>query len=327
MLDAFRALGGVADNILIGSSGLGLHAQDPATPVSLIVPPNLCFAVDDIDFIDGDIGLKDCANVGPGERIFFETYARAFSWGARGGAETARFVASLDALPSEVRWLLENQFVMPYLFQGDPAERTKERYLSSRHFRWNDRAWFVPIAELARHGERTLTPAMDSNRRFYIQGTVQGEVLVSRGEYDTLGVYFTFGIVEAQNRAYSLPVSFRGGAADLHIWRDTTRIVKRDRFSLPEVTRDEQSVTFSFLMTGHLKAPRLSRGIFLDLARGAPIDKPDETFDRVLFVNRQRLLELLALLDPLHGEAVTALRKVAQVQLERISHCIGTRDL
>jgi hypothetical protein len=40
-----------------------------------------------------------------------------------------------------------------------------------------------------------------------------------------------------------------------------------------------------------------------------------------------RLLQLLGALEPHRGEAVIALRKVAHIQLERISHCIGTRDL
>jgi hypothetical protein len=293
----------------------------------LVVPPNLCFALDDIEFIDGEMRLKDSANAGPGERFFFEAYSRAVSWGAGAGAEVKRFVASLDALPSDVRGLLENELGMPHLFQGDPAERAKQRYLWSRRFRWKNRDWFVPVAELARHGERTLAPALDSDGRFVIQGSIPGEVLVYRGTYDTLGVYFTFGVVEPQGQAYSFAGTLNVGQSELHVLRDTARTVKRGGFSVPEVTRDEQAVTFSFLMTGNVRAPRLSRGIFLDLARDMPIVKPDETFDRILFVNRKYLLQLLGALDPHQGEAVIALRKVAHIQLERISHCVGTRDL
>ena len=327
MLNAFRALGGVAENIWNGSSGFGLHAQDAGRPVSLLVPPNLCFAVEDIDFVDGEMTLKESANVGPGERKFFDVYSRAFSWGAGGGGETARFVASLDTLPSEICALLENQFAMPDLYQGDQAERTKESFLRARRFRWRGRDWFVPIAEQARHSSRALAPALDSNGRFCIQGTVSGEVLVSRGAYDTLGMYFTFGLVEPQDQAYSLALDVKGTTTYLHIGRNTAKRVKRGRFLVPEVARDEGALTFSFLMIGNVKLPRLSRGIFFELARDTPIAKPDETFDHVLYVNRMRLLRLLGTLEPHRGEAVIALRKVAHIQLERISHCIGTRDL
>ena len=327
MLNAFRAFGGVADNIRNGSSGSGLHAQDAGRPVSLLVPANLCFALDDIDFIDGEITLKESADVGPGERKFFEAYCRAFSWGAGGGAEMASFVASLDALPFDARDLLEKQFAMPDLFEGEPAERTNERFLLSRCFRWKKRAWFAPIAELARHGARGLTPALDLSGRFCIQGTVSGEVLVSRGAYDTLDMYFTFGVVEPQEQAYSLPMDVTGGVIDLRIRRNTAKTVTRGGFLVPKATGEEGAVTFSFLMIGSLKSPRLSRGIFLDLARDTAVDKPDEAFDRVLYVNRIRLLQLLGALEPHGGEAVIALRKVAHIQLERISHCIGTRDL
>jgi hypothetical protein len=327
MLDAFRALGGSADNIVNGTSGFGLHAQDKSRPVSLSVPSNLCFALDDIEVVDGDMRLKDSANVGPGERAFFESYSRAFSWGAGAGADMERFIAALDALPSEARDLLENQLFMPNLFQGDPAERATQRYLWGRHFQWNNRGWFVPIAELARHGARTLSPALSASGTFRIQGTVPGEVLVYRGTYDTLGVFFTSGVVEPQDQAYSLAVSLSLGTTDVSILRDTARTVTQGGFSLPEVTHDQQTLTFSFLMIGNVRAPRLSRGAFLHLTRDTPITKPDETFDRVLIVNRRYLLELLGALEPLHGEAVIALRKATHMQLERISHCIGTRAL
>jgi hypothetical protein len=100
MLNAFRAFGGVAENIRNGDSGLGLHAQDAGRPVSLVVPPNLCFALDDIEFIDGEMRLKDSANAGPGERFFLAAYFRALSWGAGDDAEVKRYVASQDALLS-----------------------------------------------------------------------------------------------------------------------------------------------------------------------------------------------------------------------------------
>lgn len=327
MLTAFRALGGVAENIVNGTSGARLVAQDPAKPVSLIVPPNLCFALDDIDFVGGDMRLKEAANVGAGERAFFEGYSRAFSWGAGAGAEIERLMAELDALPSEARDLLENHLSMPNLFQGDPAERARYRYLLGRHFQWNNRGWFVPIAELARHGVRALNPALSASGTFRIQGNVPGEILVYRGAYDTLGVFFTFGVVEAQDQAYSLAESVSLGTADLGILRNTAKTVTQGGFSLPEVTQDQQALTFSFLMIGNVRAPRLSRGMFVHLARNTPITKPDETFDRVLFANRRHLLELLGALEPLHGEAVIALRKATHMQLERISHCIGTRAL
>ena len=328
MLEAFRALGGVAENIQGGSSsGLGLHVQDAGRPVSLFVPHNLYFAWDDIEFIDGDMRLKGSANVGPGERKFFEAYSRAFSWGAGGGGETARFVASLDTLPPEICELLETQFDMPELFQGERAERTKECFLRGRRFRWRGKDWFVPIAEQARHGSGGLAPALDSSGRFCVQGAVSGEVLVLRGAYDTLDMYFTFGLVEPQDQAYSLAVGVKDSAINIHIRRNTAKSVKRGPFLVPEVAREEGALTFSFLMIGNVKLPRLSRGIFFDLARDTPIAKPDEAFDYALFVNRTRLLQLLGALESHRGEAVIALRKVAHIQLERISHCIGTRDL
>jgi hypothetical protein len=328
MLNAFRALGGMADNIRADDSAAsGLYAIDPTRPVSLLVPRNLCFATDDIEFANGEIRLKDTANVAPGERKFFETYTRAFSWGAGGGANAAAFFASLDALPTEVRSLLENEFAMADLFNSDPVERTKAWFLRSRCFRGKGRDWYIPVIELARHGAQGLTPASDPEGRVQIEGTVSGEISVSRGAFDTLGLFYNFGVVVPQDQAYSLPLNIRGKTTDIAIRRDTSKTSERGDFRVPQIGREGNVLTFSYLMIGHPKFPRLSRGIFRALVRDTQIDKPDQVFDHVLFANRTKFFRLIAALEPHSGETVMALRRVAHIQLERISHCIGSREL
>lgn len=328
MLNAFRALGGTADNIRAGDSAAsGLYAIDPARPVSLLVPRNLCFAIDDIEFAHDDMRLKDTANVAPGERKFFETYTRAFSWGAGGRTNAAAFIASLDALPFEVRSLLENEFAMADLFKGNPVERTKAWFLRSRYFRAKGRDWYAPVIELARHSAQGLVPVSDSEGRLRIEGTVSGEVLVSRGAYDTLGLFYNLGFVVPQDQAYSLPVNIKGKTTDIIIQRNTSKVSRRGDFLVPQTARENNALTFSYLMIGHPKFPRLSRGIFRTLARDAQIDKPDQAFDHVLFANRTKFFRLIGALEPHSGEAVRSLRSVAHIQLERISHCVGSREL
>jgi hypothetical protein len=273
------------------------------------------------------MGLRDMANVAPGERKFFETYSRAFSWGAGGETESAKFLAALDALPSEVRSLLEAEFAMANLFNGDPGERTKAWFLRSRRFCWKGRDWFVPVVELARHGAQGLPPALDAQGRLQIEGKVTEEILVSRGVYDTLGVFHNFGVVAPQDQAYSLPLNIKGKTTDIVVRRNASKNAKRGAFLVPQIASHENAVTFSYLMIGHPKFPRLSRGIFLALARDTQIARPDEAFDQVLFANRMKFLKLIGALEPHDGDMTMALRKMAHIQLERISHCIGTRGL
>jgi hypothetical protein len=327
VLNAFRALGGTAENLRPGGAGVGLHAIDATTPISLRVPPNLCFPLEDIEFVGGEMTLRERANFGPGERKFFETYTSEFSWGAGGEAGAAKFVSALDALPSEVRSLFENEFGMADLFDSDSAERTKAWFLRSRRFRLKSRDWFVPVAELARHDAQGLTPTSDSPGGLQIQGTVSGAVFVSRGAYDTLGAFCNFDIVAPQDQAYSLPLNVKGSATDIIIRRNPSNAVKRGAFVVPLIVSNQNTLTFSYLMIGHPKFPRLSRGIFLALVRDTQIAKPNETFDRVLFANRMKFLKLIGALEPHGGEIVIALRKAAHIQLERISHCIGKREL
>src|SRR5579864_4148845 len=103
MIAEFRALGGTADNIVQASGpfGRGIFPIDRDKPVRLHVPQNLLVPESDIEFVEGQIGIKDSAGIGQPEREFFEKYQQAFSWGiAR--SDCAEHVAGMKSLPPEL---------------------------------------------------------------------------------------------------------------------------------------------------------------------------------------------------------------------------------
>ena len=329
MLDDFRALGGVAENIRFGNGphGHGLFPIDPAKPVFLRLPNNLLFPVAEIEFVDERIKIKDSASVGQSERDFFEAYENAFSWGAGGRSESANFVAAFDELPTDVRALLTAEFGMREFIEGDLVERTRKRFLKSRIIDWDKTQVVMPLVEMANHDPHGLPYRADEFGRLHIQGNVSGEILVAYGSQDAFGIFRTFGFVTEQPQAYSLQMKTKTKVGDLRIHRNITDQTRRGAFLIPRLTSEGGSHVLSYLMIGNPKFPRLSRGIFQTLMKQAGVPNPNEVFDVVLRSNRAKFLKLLVALEPLGGEMAVTLRKMAHIQLERISHCIGARDL
>lgn len=327
MLDAFRTLGGIAENLRPMSERRGLRTHDPTKPIELRIPESLMVTASDIELAGGFMRVRPSAQTDQQARAFLEAYLGNFSWAAPQQAEVSNFLATLDTLPPEVKALLRTGFGMEEHFAGELADRERTLFLRSRCVRWKDK-WFVaPIAELTNHAATGLPCKTDGSGRLYIEGYAQSEVLVSRDSLDTLGIFSRFGVVAAQPQVYSLAVNLNLRSRTLGIGRDTSDFAMHGSIRIPRMGFVDDKMLLSYLMIGNPTLPRLSRGIFLTLARELDISDPDEAFDYILFANRSKFLSLLATLEPYSGDTVVALRRMANLQLERMSHCVGTRNI
>ena len=90
MLDEFRALGGVAENIRLdhGALGRGLFPIDPAKPIEISIPDNLLVSSAHVVIENETFRISPASPIGARGRAFMEQYERDFSWG------TGRVVAS-----------------------------------------------------------------------------------------------------------------------------------------------------------------------------------------------------------------------------------------
>lgn len=330
MLDAFRELGGVADNIRLayGTAGRGIFPARRDTPVRLRVPQNLLFPVSDIVFDNGEIGIKAESSVGAREREFFAAYQDAFSWGGGGQEQAAAFVAGFESLPADARELLTAEFGMGDIFEGEPAKREQNRFLRSRMVDWHGRIVLVPLVELI--NQRPDGIPFDRAANFLgIEGKGGGEIFVSYRSADAFQFFRQFGSASSEPGAFSLPMKTKVGPFELIIERNIVLGVARGVAAMPQLRRDQNRLVLSFLPLGNPDFPRMSRGIFHGLMRNADVtaDEADEVFDRILHFNRAAFVGLLDALASHGGKAVVALRKMARFQLEAMSWCIGSREV
>lgn len=326
MLDAFRALGGAAENIAPanGEFGRGLIALNPAEPVLLRAPQNLLILVDDIEWSEGRLCISKPSAVPESERLFFEDYEEAFSWGAGGKSESAALVSGLDALPAIVRELLTAEFGFGELFEGDFASRVRARFLRSRAAPWRGRYVIAPVLELANRSVEGLR--YERGKHLQIQGYVRNEILIRYGEEDAYSTYCQFGIAERQPAAFSIPLRMRCDGGEIVIARKLNDAVMRGRDRVPRANADGRVLELSYTMLGQRKAPRTPRGSFRMFMREAGMVESDEVFDRIVRFNALKFIKLLQALEPYEGDVISQLRKMARYQLDAISYSIGSRE-
>lgn len=329
MLEAFRELGGEAENIRLayGSSGRGIFPVRRDRPFRLKVPENLLLPVSDIVFAGGEIGPGAESTIGVPEREFFTRYEEAFSWGGGGQEEAAAFVAGMESLPAEVSEILAAEFGMSDLLEGDPAARVQNRFLRSRMIEWKGRAVLAPLAELVNRRPDGIVFAGDDFLE--IQGGGDGEIFALYRSADAFESFRRFGVASPGPGAFCFPMKTKVGPFDLVVQRNIVVRGAHGPGAMPELRRDQDRLILSFLQLGHPASPGVSRGILRALMRSVDItaDEADEAFDRILRFNRAKFLGLLEALAPHKGELVVTLRKMARFQLEAMSWCIGARQV
>jgi hypothetical protein len=326
MLKFFRALGGVADNVEPRGQSRGLFAIDPTQPVALSVPTALLVNVDDVEFVGDLLRLKSSADVMDAQRLFFGMYHDALTWVRYGRRECAKFVAALDSLPETVRAVLIEDFGCEDLLVGDPALRTQQQFLRCSSIRRGDAEYLVPMLDLANYDAAGLAFQF-GHGELSAHGETRDEVLIASGVHDSLSAFRSFGVARPEPGAFSLPVGVNPRPPEIFVGRDMERLSKRGATWAPQIDIGDGQVALSCLMIGHVRFPKLSRGLFRALLREVAYPDPDDAFDRILNYNWTRYLKLLETLEPHHGEMITTLRNMARHQLETMSHCIGSREL
>jgi hypothetical protein len=330
MIEEFRALGGVADNVSVkqGPFGRGLFPVDPAKPVTIFAPKNLLYSISDLEFTGGALRVKkNASGVSEREKEFFNAYQEAFSWGAGGQKDTAAFVESMDALPADLRDRLTKQFALITVFRGSAEERTQRRFLRSRMIHSQGKQVVMPVVELVNHG--TAGVGFEYKDGISVKGTFPDEILVRYNLTDPLGVITVWGFASEEPVAFSLPMRVPAGNRRLVIMRNFGQIEKLGNTRAPTVKVAGETITLSHLMLGHKKFPRLGKGVFYRLMKGQGIehDAAEEIFDRILHFNRMQFLQLMQDLEGVEGPAAEMLRKTCYYQMRAMSHCLGSREI
>lgn len=332
LLDEFRALGGVAENLRRGAGpyGAGIFPIDAAQPVRLHAPENLLFPAEDLEVRDGRLAIRPGSSGGAPERRFFETLHDRFGWSA--GAFDALWVSQQQwcDLPPDVVTLIKSMGAI-----ADPDRRFAEpsvhvclyQFVKSRDVAYQGRAWIMPVVDLANHSSAAPPFVIESG--VGIRGTFTGEVLVRYNVADPWGNALAYGFADASPYAYSLTlVVDLFETQRLSILRNIAAGDVVNGMQYPQKRIDGNTIELSHLMLGNARQPDLPRAVFRKLMRGHLAERQaDDVFESVVRFNHSKFLDVLRTLRKHDAPLVATLEEAAIDQLDALSACVGARTL
>jgi hypothetical protein len=325
LLDEFRALGGVAENVRLGEGplGRGLFSLDPARPVALRVPTALLVEVDDMVFENGVLRVGPAAKVGARERSWLDHYQEHFGWGV-GGDEVRREFEEIVRLPESLRHDLATRYHCGNRFADQGEAAVRRAFLGSRSITCGARNVVMPIIDLANHGEGAT---YDVGDEVALNGTFPGEVLVRYSDSDPFDYFRTWGFATARPVAFSIPLMGQLEGARLKVERAIHIDSRGPKLWVPGLKRKDDIVALEFVMLANEQYPRLSKGIFHKVLSEAGFARLDEPFDVIQHVNRMHFLELLGVVEDYDLPVARTLRTVVRHQLRALSFHYGMRQV
>jgi hypothetical protein len=324
MLDEFRALGGVAENIRLaeGAFGRGLFPIDPSEPIHINIPEDLLVSFEHVVIENDVFGISPASAVGARGRAFLEAYERDFGWGP-GHLELERFLAAMHELPERVRVLLISKLGLARFFNPVSPELVKKWFFGTRYINFRGRQVVMPIVEMANHGG---TAKYDLEAGVGLHGVFNGEVLVRYCPItDPLDMFLNWAFSAREPVAFSLGIRTTYAGKPLEIRRNFTRDLQAP--FIPRVGIENGEIVLDYLLLGHQQFPRLPKGAFRRALAPMQLADPDELYDFLQFANRQDFLELLNVLEGIDCAATQPLRRLALNQLGALSWHIGVKPL
>jgi len=322
LVDGFRDLGGVCDNVIQkrGSLGLGLFPIDPERPIELRAPAELLVPIDQVRLIGGEIKLANPDQFPAGYAEWFATFQREFSWGADGRQSILTFETQLRALPDIVQ-----QNLRP--FCGSPiAERLPtdddaavlQRFIRTRQIFWEGRPVLMPLIELINHSANQST--WDIQKNFIrVGGKFSDEVLIRYSVSDPIRRFLQYGFNCKEPTAFSMNLGFKH--------RDRTIIVRGGINFSPlkslKVEFENEKIYIYRPLLGSRKAVKAPKRLFQEAFSSVKDVDSDVLFDQISHMNRMQILNLLKSIDQIDQPIIPKLEQTCLDQLMSLSWAIA----
>lgn len=330
LLQEFRDLGGVAENLRLGEGrfGRGLFAIDPGKRTILHASENLLVPVDALELKDGQLTVRSDSSLGRREREFFNAYQKHFGWGSGLAEEVRQSQEQWAALPTKIADFLKSMGGIQHpdqRFLPATADVCLERFCASRRFKYGGRPHLAPLVDLTNHACTEDVFVIENGIGF--NGTFADEVLIRYNEHDTWALAMNYDFAPASKIAKSLGMSVTFYGQRLSIERDDASEVM-EGVQFPQHQTNGEMLLLSHLVLGDAAAMDLPRAIFRRLMSSRlGIPQADEVFDTIAYFNRQKFIELLQVLAAHDGPLIELLRDAALQQLAGLSACVGARAL
>ena len=298
ILDSFRSLGGIADNIALQNSsfGRGLIPIKKNLPINIYAPSNL---LPDFESVALDknqqIRLNPDLNLNSRFVSFYENYQKYFGWGYGGLKAEQNYQDRMDKLPRGIKDILLVLGWTQRDFGKKSANQYLNSYLVSRKIRIGQASKLMPIIELLNHSNHGTHFLIDQGIK--ITGVFKDEILVNY--HNSLDAFHFL-----KNYRFSSPATTIL-SCDVEIKVSDTLSIKISRFDqlseiknntkMPKVEQQGHLIKISYLEISNKTHPTEPKNCFNELLRPFAI-KPEVinlVFSGLVSHNHQILTELI----------------------------------
>ncbi|MEI9930931.1 MAG: hypothetical protein WDM89_10370 [Rhizomicrobium sp.] len=180
--------------------------------------------------------------------------------------------------------------------------------------------------ELVNHSHTPVS--FDKEDGIRVSGVFEDEILVRYCFTDALDIFSNWGFAsESQPFALSLELTLQTEAGEIVIGRGDVSTDPKRRPFYPDVKIEGRRITLSYMMLGHKNFPKLAKANFYRIMRNAGRSDAEEMFDRIKQINISQFLKLIAVSEHAAPQTGRLIRDVARIQLDAMSHAVGTREL
>lgn len=334
VLDEFRALGGIAENVrrAAGRYGYGLFPMDPSLETVLWAPESLLVPTEDLEVRDGALVVRAGSAVGSRERRFFESVHRHFGWSDRTFDELWASQRQWFGLPRDVIAFIKGMGAIvdaDFRFAEPSIAVCLYEFIRSRDVSYRGSSRIMPVIDLANHSNGAPPYVMSDRPGVGIRGTFPGEILVRYNVADSWATALAYSFADASPYAYSLSLTVDlFDAQRLSILRTIGKGQVRGGIHYPEKRINGNTIELSHLMLGNARQPDLPRAVFRKLVCDHITERQaDDVFESVARFNHSKFIEAMRTFRKYDAPLVTVLEEAAIDQLDALSACVGVRAL
>tara|TARA_B100001250_G_scaffold378449_1_gene368290 strand:- start:1302 stop:2294 length:993 start_codon:yes stop_codon:yes gene_type:complete len=321
LLCKFRSLGGIAENVCQqeGKLGRGIFSINPNLRSRIFTPSQLMIKQKDICLEDNHLRIKKDKDYSHEIRNFFNYYQDNFSWGRGGEKTTESFEKGLSRLPSDVKKLIKNNFLVDLeeRHKGDWKNVLKNQFLNARSFKFGQDVWVVPILELVNH-EVNAFPFIKNNNGISTPNynPRESELTYVYGSSSSIKRVFNYGFFCQDPIVFSLPFSLKfKDSKSTFICKG--RDLKDDKI---EYQSNDSQVVIDGIPIASINQPSVIKNYFEHLCDLINLQKfSQEIFSRIIRYNYLTRQEIVSRLKPLDNDACRILCKAINYELDSIS--------
>lgn len=324
ILEKFRVLGGVAENIELrhGSYGRGIFPINPNQPIKIIVPTHLLVSPNWLKLdSDNHIRLKPKLGLDPAFIDFYENYQQFFGWSNVGISELSEYHNELIKLPKKIKQFL---FLFGWLDTDFDKKNTKDylyEYLTSRQIRIGNESKLMPIIELINHSHDGKQYLSDEGIKF--EGTFKGEALACyHGSFDALHFFRIYHFNSESTTVLSCDVKIQVPNVGLiNISRFDAMVDIKDGVITPRMVKKKSEIHIDFLELVNKKNKLSPRKIFIDGMQRFDVSLlvANQIFDGLIEHNRKAYTAFITECNLSTNKVAKELESIALNQLKLLS--------